>query len=361
MPIKFRCPNCEQFLGISRAKAGAVTDCPNCGRTIRVPQLDGTIAPLPKPTFNHGDSGLAKALDALASLGGTEASVVAEAEPPPAKAVAIALAPAPPVEVVAFAIESPTQPPLPGGAAAERVADPLRELANLQPSALKPASASEAAKRKRIIGRVALLLLGLLFGFALGRATAPGGPAPAMGPVVQNPPNNPGAAAQLAPPTVSPTTEGASDLKLAIEGRVTYVNASGETRPDSGARILAIPARRTGTTKLGTASFIAGSNAVDLRLAQASIRVLGGDYALAGADGHYEIRLPATGKYQLLIVSRYQGRDPLQTGDPAGVGVLKDWFEQPRSFFGQTQSIVTEVQFDGQNSSIRDQVFPKVE
>ena len=34
MPIKFHCPHCEQFLGISRGKAGALTDCPSCGRTL---------------------------------------------------------------------------------------------------------------------------------------------------------------------------------------------------------------------------------------------------------------------------------------------------------------------------------------
>jgi hypothetical protein len=70
MPIKFRCQHCRQFLGISRAKAGEVFDCPTCGWTLRVPDLDGTIKPLPGPGLDLGDSKLAKALDELALIDG---------------------------------------------------------------------------------------------------------------------------------------------------------------------------------------------------------------------------------------------------------------------------------------------------
>lgn len=68
MPIKFRCQHCRQFLGISRSKAGEVFDCPTCGWTLRVPELDGTIKPLPGPGLDMGDSKLAQALDELASM-----------------------------------------------------------------------------------------------------------------------------------------------------------------------------------------------------------------------------------------------------------------------------------------------------
>ena len=68
MPIKFRCQHCRQFLGISRAKAGEVFDCPTCGWTIRVPELDGTIKPLPGTGLDLEDSKLVQALDELASI-----------------------------------------------------------------------------------------------------------------------------------------------------------------------------------------------------------------------------------------------------------------------------------------------------
>ena len=69
MPIKFRCNYCRQFLGISRAQAGGIVDCPTCGRSIRVPLLDGTLQPLPEPELNLQDAHLARALDELARLG----------------------------------------------------------------------------------------------------------------------------------------------------------------------------------------------------------------------------------------------------------------------------------------------------
>ncbi len=68
MPIKFRCQHCRQFLGISRSKAGEIFDCPTCGWTLRVPDLDGSIKPLPSPGLDMGDSKLAKALDELEPL-----------------------------------------------------------------------------------------------------------------------------------------------------------------------------------------------------------------------------------------------------------------------------------------------------
>src|SRR5262245_57683335 len=92
MPIKFRCPHCEQFLGISRGKAGALTDCPSCGRTIRIPELDGSIRPLPGAELNHKDADLAQALDALAQIAegsGRDGGGVAVKAAPPAPAPAV--------------------------------------------------------------------------------------------------------------------------------------------------------------------------------------------------------------------------------------------------------------------------------
>src|SRR5262245_43033979 len=49
MPIRFRCYNCQQLLGIARRNAGTQVDCPTCRRTLTVPNQDQDDAPLPAP------------------------------------------------------------------------------------------------------------------------------------------------------------------------------------------------------------------------------------------------------------------------------------------------------------------------
>ncbi len=75
MPIKFRCQHCRQFLGISHMKAGSLVDCPTCGRTIRVPDPEGNVEPLPELKLNLQDRMLATALEELAMLGRSDAEI----------------------------------------------------------------------------------------------------------------------------------------------------------------------------------------------------------------------------------------------------------------------------------------------
>jgi hypothetical protein len=381
MPIKFRCPHCQQFLGISRSKAGAVTDCPTCGRTIRVPDLDGKISPLPKPKLDYADTGLARALSELANLGVAgepQGDGSTRHSPQPE---AIVLAPPPVVEAVSLPVPLPPEPmphvdsaapaalPVsqtkPGTQSPDALWGPMEELAALRPASRREAAAAPRPASFPLLVGIACGLLGLGAGFLLGRMTGDSSETtnpPAVAPQAVPPVPAPAPAGQPAE-EVSPPAQvlPASDRQRAIEGRVTYVNADGESRPDSGARILVLPATREGASKLAVDSFRTGASDADLRVAQASIRALGGDFVLAGPDGHYEIQLPAAGKFQLLMVSKYQGRGSGSEGDPAGIAALKNWFDKPQLLLGQTLSTLTTVQFDGQIRLTRDHEFPKAE
>lgn len=349
-----------------------------CGRTIRVPQLDGTIAPLPKPRLNHGDSGLAKALDALASLA-SDQPVAAQIDEQPAKPVAIVLAPAPAVEPVPIPVpwapeslsphrseglSRPTPASLDAQGMAWPVADPLRELSEMQSPSGARGRRPSPGRRTLVMTGVVCGVIGISCGFLLGRMTSRRDSAAASAAGVPNA-TAPEVAVQPDQALLGQGGEAApaspSDLKLAIAGRVTYMSATGESMPDVGSRVLALPALRPETSKLLMKSFRAGANSSELKLAQASVRSLGGDFTLAGPDGHYEIRLPSTGKYLLLIVSKYQGRDPETQTDAARLAVLQNWFDQPLGFVGQTQMLAVDVQFDGQRHSLRDHVFTKVD
>jgi ribosomal protein S27E len=54
MPIRFRCPHCNQRLGIARRKAGTEVQCPKCHAPVLVPPTDmeggaDVAAPVPAP------------------------------------------------------------------------------------------------------------------------------------------------------------------------------------------------------------------------------------------------------------------------------------------------------------------------
>jgi len=56
MPIRFRCGNCNQLLGISRRKAGTVVRCPTCATEVVVPHQDNAPARIEgtSPTEDNG-------------------------------------------------------------------------------------------------------------------------------------------------------------------------------------------------------------------------------------------------------------------------------------------------------------------
>jgi hypothetical protein len=48
MPIRFRCPNCHQLLGIARRKSGTMVHCPTCNTPVLVPATDEILeSPVP--------------------------------------------------------------------------------------------------------------------------------------------------------------------------------------------------------------------------------------------------------------------------------------------------------------------------
>ena len=84
MPIKFRCHHCRQMLGISQTRAGAIVDCPGCGRSLQVPLVDGisarptTPATLRDTETKDPDPDL---LDALLSLADLNSNTLGYAQP----------------------------------------------------------------------------------------------------------------------------------------------------------------------------------------------------------------------------------------------------------------------------------------
>jgi hypothetical protein len=363
MPIKFRCPHCQQFLGISRSRAGAVTDCPMCGRSIRVPLLDGSVEPLPEPELNLQDHGLASALDKLASLVSREsAEAVAEQPAPAAGPIRSVIATAPqPIPLPEPIVLSPAPAPVvaesPAGrsesianSSPARTADPLSALAAHAPPEGSPARARplrDPLSGAILAAGVAVIALAAFgFGYFVGLRSVP-----------------PAASTAVVVPT-NPAAEPAQDLPAAVlaaepalTGRIQYIDTAGETRPDAGARVLVLPEERSGSAKLSADGFRAGAAAGDLRLALGSVRAIGGDFAIATADGSYTLSVPAAGLYQLVILSRYQPRPETEPMDAAALQFLGQYFDRPAQVIGDAALHSSQFRYRGSGATQRDHSF----
>lgn len=369
MPIKFRCQHCRQFLGISRTRAGGLVDCPTCGRTIRVPNLDGTVDPLPQPKLNVAELG--SALDELASIGddaafaqsrpgeddteGTGAAHKAERiQPVQVKQLAplpqpepIAVEPPAPVEPVDLQRRSVEHQP-PASAAAE-------DLPSLHP---EESLVGRPPQRRRSVFTTlpvlaALLATGLV-AFAAGwfAGSLAGGSSEASGKTSignagqtsSNKDSGPRVAQHALPPR--------EDWTTAFEGQVTYLY-EGQSRPDVGARIIVLPAtREQGTLKIPAAGFrpvVNKDNEANFRMVTAALQELGGNATLADAKGKFALRLPpSAGTFHLIAISRYRGYDYEADISPATRTLLGRFFDQPRGLIKRLGYEHVQRRFDGE-------------
>lgn len=322
-----------------------ITDCPMCGRTIRVPDLDGTLAPLPAPKLDLKDAGLLNALDALASLDGAD-PVVALLEQPHSARPVLELKVQSPV-VAAIPLEPlvvlPPAPPVPPIIED----DPLRELAEAKPvqrSEARPRSSSRKPRGALFLFTVLVSFgAGLALGYSLGSGAAAPEPLsteaePEEAPVIQEvsaPPGN----------------------ESALAGHITYIGSNQQQFSDSGARVLLLPASNPGQTKLSVVGLRAGAAEADRLVAEAGVRAIGGDFVLANKTGRYRVHVKP-GKYHLLVMSRYAPRDA-ESGLVDVVQTLaNEYFDRPQLLVGQVAYHYQSITVDSTGQTLDHQFSP---
>jgi hypothetical protein len=367
MPIKFRCSYCRQFLGISRGRAGEIVDCPTCGRSIRVPGLDGAVQPVPTPELNLRDAKLIRALDELANWNAPQPVAVASAateEPEAEEEIPQPIAEPIPIEVPIapepIAVKPPPSvEPLSAGpqtATADAAAEPAMSVAaalvelNQIPVA-DPARPQLAAatypvyEQRRKISTPAVLACALLLalasfagGYFISRARQPVADTNAAG-------------------ERQPASEQEIVLIPAISGRITYKTADGGSLPDRGARVLVLPRERDGTAKLSAAGFRAGDHPTDVRFATAALRALGGDLAIADDGGKFTLQLANPGTFHIVVISNYANRADSDEIDPELIRVLTPYFDQPSQIIGRTKVHFGQVRYKGTGTEIWDHSF----
>ena len=385
MPIKFRCQHCKQFLGISHLKAGLLVDCPTCGRTIRVPDGEGNVDPLPEPKLNLQDSRLANALNELAALGRGDAAfepesavIVAEVEGETSKPPTAAVAPAPIAPPAPVPVRLDPPPPMPVRSIPLEVHDPhkpaavatMNELAGLanqaaprDPAAEQPfieamphlnGSARPQSWMKRgvaISWVITIALVTFFFGFIVGRWDRTPN---ANNIAVSVPPKN------IAPVNVAAHNNGAGHKNPAqptltgnapaVRGRITYLTDAGESRPDRGARVLLLPEKREGSTKINVGGLRSADTDADVQIAAASLRALGGEVAVVDESGNFEIGALKPGTYRILTLSHFQPRDKRESIDASLKGILDNFFDRSEQLLGKCRYHFAELKYSGKQT-----------
>lgn len=367
-------------------------DCPSCGRTIRVPNPDGDVEPLPDLKLNLKDAKLATALDELVALGQGAApfeprepavvveplasdDVVSNANKPEPDAVHEAKTPKPP-NVSTVPVGSPplvapvpvaVEPQIPAKPIPLEIHDPrksttaasIQELALLagskprDPAAEQPVIDLEvelglAKNRQQHEARPAIstliswlvtaALLGFFAGFVVGRwdraqnnSLKPKSDNAAVAPVSNG---------RVSDPFQEPSKS------AAIRGEIMFKTETGELRSDRGARVVLLPETRQGSAKLAVVGFRSADNEADVHVAAAALKALGGDVAVVGDNGSFEVPTLKPGTYRLLALSHFQPRDD-QPIDPATKSLLDAYFDKPDQLLGKCRYHVEEIKVQG--------------
>lgn len=354
MPIKFRCDKCRQFLGISRAQAGHVVDCPTCGRATRVPKLDGTREPLPtQPGLESADPSLLNALDQLADLGTDSgkakrsasfvaASVAGEpAVNKPATAKPIVLEPHESPRVVDPAPRSNRGSVEPGSSGAADSGEVLSQLASQSNDVPVPMPA-QRLPALWISAAVLASVIAFAVGWYVGKSGRPVTPVSDV--------------AVQAPKSVAIVDS--LPKSTGVVGRITYRKSASECLPDRGSRVIAWPAGLEPKKACGLAGFRAGDSDELTQASRAELGKHGGDIGVVDDQGNFELNLPSGGEYEVLILSRFGGREPDSEGISTSQMVrLKACFDQPRKLVGQTQFALLRLKYRGQGQQLLDHVF----
>ena len=341
MPIKFRCDQCRQLLGISRARAGQLVDCPTCGRTVRVPELNGTRAPIPKPALDLQDSQLAGALDELARIGDLDDVAADAPAPPPAPEV---LAPVPAPVPVPIQLPEPDAVPAPPPSAPAPQYSAVDELASLAEAATRTGTRGRlpALRSPSVLAAMCvMLMLGIAAGYLLGRN---------------------GGSREASTKSGQPVANGSEGGRSggaavpAVNGRITWKDG-GSSQPDERARVFVFPKQRAGTRKLDVVGFRASDGAEDYQSAAAALRALGGDITLVDKEGKFTLSLPAAGTFHILVLSNFQLRDEDDPTDKQLLDLLAEYFERPEQLLGRVACHFGQVRYQGDKPVIYDHSF----
>lgn len=361
MPIKFRCRHCEQLLGIAKSQAGALVDCPQCGRSIRVPELDGRTRKMPSRAPQTADDSLMTALSELSALdGGDQEDEIASVQPvavervtPAAVERQFAVSAEPIVSPDAIEVETEwpeenTEPVYSDSPVA--VEESLEQLASLDSG--EEAVSSDLLAEMRATRRVswltmpsiALMLLGLAGGTALGWWLTTAGFLPFRDSDASAKSGTHESEVSL--PAGDSTTPAPGTADVVYTGTIEYQDANGRFVPDTGALVLLLPRKRKGDL-LDARPLRNTAGDLEREAVVAALHSAGATLVLAGEEGAYAAPTAAKSDYQLIVISRHVQRpDDIPVATDV-IDVLAEWFASPLHVSGRLAIQMASVSKDG--------------
>ena len=364
MPVQFFCSHCRCRLSVAQRKAGASVACPKCGQPNVVPgssakrdeeppssagapttaelPVDAAAANIAMPTtvpaegFLGSSSVVADAAfdDVLQLISDKEMSSA-----PQAAGAALPQAVSPPLlafektaspTVVSPAVgPPPAPPPIPPIEAFES------RLQTALPAPSRGAATRRAGRedgtvllitRKAVYAQAALMAGMVLLAFVAGYLVGHSG--------------------RAASKTAGEPAGGGEPV--ALEGYVLYSLTPGESMPDAGATVIALPAGKKAERKIVARGLRPGDED-DLSAAPAAeaLRSLGAAVARTDNSGQFQLVVPRPGDYSLVIVSHRANRPEGQTIAMSDHDELSHVFASPNELIGQKRYTIVSRRLAG--------------
>jgi len=121
----------------------------------------------------------------------------------------------------------------------------------------------------------------------------------------------------------APATNAVAEGPVTVQGTITYAQNNRRVA-DEGALIAVLPDIKDPGTRVKPQGLNPGQavQAEAVRKATEQIQNMGGGLAYADAKGNYQLKLPAGGKFFILVISAHQGRseDQVQVDDIRRIG-----------------------------------------
>lgn len=300
MAIKFRCPHCRQFLGISTRKAGTLVDCPACGRSVLVPN-DGGVETGSKQAVKTGDHpDLLNALHELSALDSPDAddaapTILPDLPEPDLTSALSELAAAAPVAL---------QPPV---------------------KHTQPTAAWQSATGRFSLWQLMLMLPAFAAGLLLGTFWRSG--------------DHPDAAKANPKSIVQPALDAAIQKPAVSErqlkGVVRFVNDSGNFAADSGAIVLLLPTENTTTLRLDARPLRESADSKARQAIEAALEILGGSVLHADEAGTWTANVQSNVALTMIVISRHRARTESQPVPDEIQESLSRWFDSPNHITGR--------------------------